>query len=593
MRLKTFGTSRALAAVALLAAALGCNTDSSKSPSSQLASPVTPLAGNAISISASRSILQVGQDEVFSVITVQALRASDFTPLPNGTDVVFSSNLGAFDTATGGRSVTVDLIGGKASVSLYPGTSAGTARVTATINGAIAQTTVTIREDPTDGVPPEPAPVQSTLTLVALPGTVSVADSKNDALPTTDVLVEATVFGSDGQPFRGAGVYFTSSNGIGTFSSGTATSAIFKTNSQGKVSDILAITDAELASFPGSSFAIVGHLGVVGGERTATVSVAVIAGPAPAEAAKITLQADKSFVDDDGTAQAIALTALVQDQFGDPFQGGNVVFKSTLGSPSPALNVSDVNGLATSSLALSAAAIAAHPTNTFSLTAELTTSSGTVISSPPIVITIVRPGEPAEADNVTLFTDKSFVTDSGGPGTQAIDLTALVQDQFGAPFEGGQVTFTSTLGSPAPQLVGSDANGQAASSLSVSNAQIAAHPSDSFTVTATLTTPDGPDTSSVVITIVRPPQADFTFNGTGGTYVVNFVNMSTTSGATTWAWDFDSVSNPGVFTSASQNPAPVDFFAYIAAPGSYQVKLTVTNSAGSSSVVKTVTVPLP
>jgi hypothetical protein len=587
MRLKTSGTSRAFAAVALLAAALGCNTDSSKSPSSQLASPVTPLAGNAISISASRSILQVGQDEVFSVITVQALRASDFTPLPDGTDVLFSSNLGAFDTAAGGRGVTVDLIGGKASVSLYPGTAAGTARVTATINGAVAQTSVTIREDPTDGIPPEPAPVQSTLTLVALPGTVSVEDSQNDALPTTDVLVEGTVFGSDGKPFRGAGVYFTSSNGIGTFSSGTATSAIFKTNSQGKVSDILAITDAELASFPGSSFTIVGHLGVVGGERTSSVSVAVIAGPAPAEAAKITLQADKSFVDDDGTGETIALNALVQDQFGDPFEGGNVVFKSTLGSPSPTLDVSDGSGVATSSLVLTSGQITAHPTNSFSLTAELTTSTGTVISSPPIVITIVRPGEPAEADNVTLTTSESFVLNDGTG--EVIDLDALVQDQFGAPFLGGQVTFTSTLGTPSPTLDASDGAGLAESTLTLTNADITNHGSNSFTVTATLTTPDGPDTSSVVITIVRPPQADFTFSGSSGSFVVTFDDLSTGT-PTSWSWDFDSTGVPGVNVSSLQDPT-FDFTAL--AGGTYIVELTVSNGAGSDSVTKAVTVPLP
>ena len=586
MRVKRFGISRAVAAIAVLAAALGCNADSSKSPSSQLASPVTPLTGNGVSISASRSTLQVGEDETFSVITVQALRASDFTPLPDGTDVVFSSTLGAFDSASGGRAVTVDLIGGKAVVTLYPGTSAGLARVTATVLGAFAQLTITIREDPTGGVPPEPAPVQSTLTLQATPGFVSVADAASDALPTTDVLFEATVLGSDGKPFRGAGVFFTSSNGIGTFSSGTGTSAVFKTNSAGKVSDVLSITDAEMASYPNSSFTVVGHLGIVGGERTASVSVTVIAGPAPPTASKVTLQASTSFVNDDGGGASIDLDALVQDQFGDPFAGGNVVFKSTLGSPSPALDVSDGTGLAESTLTLSGAQITAHPTNSFSLTAELTTSTGTVISSPPIVISIVRPGETAEPDNVTLQASTSFVNDDGG-ADKVISLEATVQDQFGALFAGGNVAFSSTLGNPSPTTDTSDGSGVADSVLTVTSAAIAAHPTNSFTVTATLTTPDGPDTSSVVITIVRPPVANFTFVNGGLINEIDFTDTST-GAPTTWAWDF---TNNATIDSVAQNPT--HDFTGDGGPGTYSVRLTVTNAVGSSTIVKQVQVPVP
>ena len=56
---------------------------------------------------------------------------------------------------------------------------------------------------------------------------------------------------------------------------------------------------------------------------------------------------------------------------------------------------------------------------------------------------------------------------------------------------------------------------------------------------------------------------------------------------TSWAWDFN---NDGIVDSTEQNPT----FKYTT-PGNYTVKLTVTNLAGSNSILKTdfITVPAP
>ncbi len=76
------------------------------------------------------------------------------------------------------------------------------------------------------------------------------------------------------------------------------------------------------------------------------------------------------------------------------------------------------------------------------------------------------------------------------------------------------------------------------------------------------------------------PTADFSATPTSGTapLTVNFSDLSSGS-PTNWAWDFD---NNGVVDSTVQNPS----FVY-ANPGSYTVKLTVSNANGSNAKTKT------
>jgi len=84
------------------------------------------------------------------------------------------------------------------------------------------------------------------------------------------------------------------------------------------------------------------------------------------------------------------------------------------------------------------------------------------------------------------------------------------------------------------------------------------------------------------ITVAAPqlPAADFTSNITSGSapLSVTFSDLSTNS-PTSWAWDFD---NDGVVDSTDQNPT----YTFTTA-GNYTVNLTVTNSVGSDSTVKT------
>lgn len=74
------------------------------------------------------------------------------------------------------------------------------------------------------------------------------------------------------------------------------------------------------------------------------------------------------------------------------------------------------------------------------------------------------------------------------------------------------------------------------------------------------------------------PVADFSGSPLTGTVPLSVQFSDKSSGATSWAWDFD---NDGLTDSTLQDPA----YTYVG-PGVYTVNLTVTNSAGSDSMVK-------
>ncbi len=81
------------------------------------------------------------------------------------------------------------------------------------------------------------------------------------------------------------------------------------------------------------------------------------------------------------------------------------------------------------------------------------------------------------------------------------------------------------------------------------------------------------------------PVADFTFAPTSGDgpLSVTFTDTSTGTPAT-WAWDFE---NDGIVDSTIQNPS------HTFNPGTYTIKLTVSNVVGTSSKTDSLTVTVP
>jgi PKD repeat protein len=98
-----------------------------------------------------------------------------------------------------------------------------------------------------------------------------------------------------------------------------------------------------------------------------------------------------------------------------------------------------------------------------------------------------------------------------------------------------------------------------------------------YTVSLIARNAAGENSTSKVVTIGAPPQADFDFQDAG--LKVNFVDRSTGT-PTSWAWAFGDGG-----TSTEQNPV----YTYGAA-GSYTVSMKATNSAGENSTSKVVTV---
>lgn len=101
------------------------------------------------------------------------------------------------------------------------------------------------------------------------------------------------------------------------------------------------------------------------------------------------------------------------------------------------------------------------------------------------------------------------------------------------------------------------------------------------TATITVTTEDGEFTDSITVTVFMvAPEAAFTADTTSGKapLTVKFTNNSTGTAPLTYAWDFD---NDGTVDSIEKNPT----YVYTTA-GTYSVKLTVTNEAGSDEEIK-------
>lgn len=181
----------------------GCGSDSTDSATGLL-------------ISSSNTVLDVTQPERFITITATVRDASN-NLLPNAT-VRFSTTLGSF-SATGninsvseetGRGGSQDAGNGVAAVKLYPGPSAGTATITAFVNGYQQSVSITINGPTGSGSDN----LASNLTLVA----------SNPELDTTAperfVTLTATVRDKDNNLLHNAAVLFSTS--LGSFSSSAA-----------------------------------------------------------------------------------------------------------------------------------------------------------------------------------------------------------------------------------------------------------------------------------------------------------------------------------------------------------------------------------
>lgn len=138
-----------LLAVALVAVAGACSTDSPTAPERP---PATPPGGGgggttafSVTVTASPSAITAGSDDPV-VITVRAVRSDNGQPAPDGTLAVVSALEGSFGELGGPASVTVELTNGVAQVAFFPPVEEeGTVVVQASVAGNVGQATVEVQ----------------------------------------------------------------------------------------------------------------------------------------------------------------------------------------------------------------------------------------------------------------------------------------------------------------------------------------------------------------------------------------------------------------------------------------------------------------
>jgi PGF-pre-PGF domain-containing protein len=106
-----------------------------------------------------------------------------------------------------------------------------------------------------------------------------------------------------------------------------------------------------------------------------------------------------------------------------------------------------------------------------------------------------------------------------------------------------------------------------------------------YTVNLTVTNPNGMNSKLATITVLSKPVANFNVNVTSGYAPLSVQFTDISQNAVSWSWDF---SDDGVPDSIDQNPV----YQYTA-PGSYTVKLTISNENGNSSTTQTIIVQDP
>ncbi|HEX9942320.1 MAG TPA: PKD domain-containing protein [Thermoanaerobaculia bacterium] len=194
------------------------------------------------------------------------------------------------------------------------------------------------------------------------------------------------------------------------------------------------------------------------------------------------------------------------------------------------------------------------------------------------------------AGGVTLQATPSTISASDIPASGVqIRLLALVRDDQGQPLPDALVNFTTEIGTLDSRgaFRRTDARGQAEDRLTVREVDLASFSSPTFQVGVQATGGGGTSVSqdTFEVRIQRDsPVASFDPQPAGGNRVF-FDNTTTGAEPITFEWDFN---NDGTIDSNVREPTH-DFVS----AGTYTVRLVATNSAGSSTAIQTITVPVP
>ncbi len=151
--------SKTCAIIALLSLALwlgACDSNSPTAPRQQQPAPVPgttqPSTVWSLRVTASPNTIGIdGATPIASAITVEARRADNNQPAPNGATVLLSASFGTLTSSSGavGSTVVVPIFQGQGSAVLAaPGTQAGTIVIQAQLEGSFGQTAISLEAMP-------------------------------------------------------------------------------------------------------------------------------------------------------------------------------------------------------------------------------------------------------------------------------------------------------------------------------------------------------------------------------------------------------------------------------------------------------------
>ena len=274
----------------------------------------------------------------------------------------------------------------------------------------------------------------------------------------------------------------------------------------------------------------------------------------------------------------IELLAVVRDDAGQLLNELAVNFSTTAGtleSRGAAILTNEL-GEARDILTVTELDIIALTTNVITVTVFASTEGGLLETTTDNTIRGL-------ISTISLQVSPASVAASGG----TLRLLALVKDDVGLGVQGAGVNFVSQAGTLASGggVLRTDSGGQAEDSLVLTVQDIDALGTRTFKVQAFSTDSTGAEISAEFTVSVQSgaPIADFTFVASG--LSVQFNNQSSGDQPLSYLWDFGDGVVPNPDNRTETNPV----HAY-ANPGTYPVTLQVTNSVGTNSVTKSVTV---
>jgi PKD repeat protein len=630
-------------ALALAFAGASCNSKNPVAPET----PLPPGGGGpgsgtyTITLTASPAALVAGSTDG-TTLTATATNSSSQSSPPDGTPCAFSTSLGSFDQTKAMTLITINFSGGKAVATLFPSTTTGTATVLAQIDTSSRQLSVPIRAadqtffiasiSPASGKPDGGTPVTITgagfvqtmrVTFGGIAATtlnyVSATQLTAKTPPPPSVVAAGTAMAVDVTVSKASGASTTSDTLPGGF--------IYANNGNGETPVIFSVAPALGSNDGGTTLAISGSgfvspvavkLGTSAlGYVTAAVSASTdssITAVTPAASAKLQGKAVDVVVTNSGSGASATLKSGFQyenTQFfissvsatSGPYTGGTAVkimgqgFLSPvavnlggIAQPSPAVISSTEIDLTTGAAPVTACN---PPSGTVSVTNLSTGTTATstfnftyTVTSPRLTSLSPASGKQVGGESITLngsgFDSSGRVT-FGSATSQSVSVGATTTATAPA-FTGTLLTETCD-----DNHDGVTGKRNLPTAVDVTFASAATGCSDtlakSYTYNPTDTSCIGDSGSGGG----SPPVADFTFrNSNFVAGAVDFFDTSTNN-PTQWTWDFGDPTSGSSNVSQDQNP----IHSFMGGNKTYQVRLTAKNAAGTGTVQKSVTIPLP